>query len=88
MKEYQHKYIDKLWIKKYGQLQILQDGKCAICGKGPGGMSNTKKRLVVDHNHKTGKIRGLLCGSCNIGLGHFKDNVEILKSAIKYLLLE
>lgn len=41
--------------------------------------------LCVDHDHKTNKFRGLVCGRCNQGLGHFQDNIEILKLAIKYL---
>ncbi len=43
------------------------------------------KGLCVDHDHKTGEIRGLLCDSCNNGLGRFKDNPEILASALSYL---
>ena len=58
-----------------------QDGKCAICGKHFLKPSNAN----VDHNHETGKIRGLLCGRCNRGLGHFYDNTELLMKVIKYL---
>ena len=50
---------------------------CCICGE--------KQELVIDHDHRTGKVRGLLCGSCNKGLGFFKDNKKYLNSAIKYL---
>jgi hypothetical protein len=42
-------------------------------------------RLSVDHCHNTGKIRGILCTKCNTGLGSFKDNIELLMNAIKYL---
>lgn len=50
---------------------------CAICG--------IEGNLVVDHNHTTLKIRGMLCTNCNLGLGHFKDNKDLLQSAISYL---
>jgi hypothetical protein len=52
---------------------------CAICHNAPRG------RLRIDHNHSTGKYRGLLCDNCNIGLGHFKDSPELLRKAIRYL---
>jgi hypothetical protein len=47
--------------------------------------SDLNKALSVDHDHKTGKIRGLLCYNCNLALGHTMDNVEILKNLTKYL---
>jgi hypothetical protein len=59
-----------------------QDNKCAIC-KSDNLMHRTKWH--VDHCHETGKIRGLLCTLCNVGLGSFKDNKEFLKCAIEYL---
>lgn len=59
-----------------------QQGYCKICGKH---QANLKRALNVDHNHKTGKLRGLLCNSCNLGLGMFKDNLILLELAIKYL---
>ena len=55
-----------------------QKGKCPLC-------LNFEEVLHVDHCHKSGKVRGLLCTRCNKGLGHHKDDVEILKKAIKYL---
>ena len=51
---------------------------CQICGK--------KEDLVVDHNHKTNVVRGILCNHCNRGIGHFLDNESLLKLAIKYLI--
>ena len=60
-----------------------QNNSCAICGtKKPGGHGT----FVVDHCHKTSKIRGLLCNHCNTGLGKLGDNVENLQKAIRYLL--
>jgi hypothetical protein len=44
-----------------------------------------EERLVVDHNHKTGMIRGLLCHRCNTGLGHFEEKIDLLHNAIEYL---
>ena len=54
---------------------------CAICQRPEVG----KKRLSLDHNHTTGKIRGLLCGKCNTGLGNFRDDPKLLQNAIEYL---
>jgi hypothetical protein len=84
-KVYNKRYVDKTWLLKFGELKDKQQGLCAICFKGVSGMSSSKVRLSVDHDHKTGKIRGLLCGACNVGLGHFKDDVSVLKKAIEYL---
>lgn len=63
-----------------------QDGKCAICGS-EGFILNPKQelKLVVDHCHKSGKVRGMLCHNCNRALGLFKDSVESLNKAIDYL---
>lgn len=69
----------------YNALNKSQKGCCAICGCTKADNSGGK-RLAVDHNHETGKIRGLLCDRCNRGLGYFKDNVDFLKKAITYLL--
>ena len=57
-----------------------QNGLCAIC-RG----DNNGSRLHVDHHHVTNKIRGLLCFSCNVGLGNFKDDSERLRKAVRYL---
>ena len=66
----------------YNEMFILQDGRCAICGRH---QSNFKYALSVDHNHKTGEVRGLLCGACNRGIGLLSDNIEKLKKAVLYL---
>lgn len=80
-------------LKKYGitfedqeQMMRDQDNKCAICGKEIFLFGPSKKLTAhVDHNHKTGKVRGLLCQECNTGLGKFMDNTEYLLGAISYL---
>jgi hypothetical protein len=71
-------------IQKYGITEtefdsILEDqgGLCAICLKRPG--------TQVDHDHKTGKVRGILCLKCNAGLGALKDNLQLVWSAVDYL---
>ena len=75
----------KKWRKRvidYDKRFKDQKGKCAICGIK---RENIKRDFANDHNHKTGKIRGLLCGNCNMGLGQFSDNIKTLQKAIKYL---
>jgi len=63
---------------EYFEMLETQDGNCAIC-------KAEQASLYVDHDHKTGKVRGLLCEQCNFLLGNAKDNVNILASAVKYL---
>lgn len=66
---------------EYHGLLDSQDGKCAICQTAP-----RNRNLAVDHDHKTGQIRGLLCTMCNHQmLGGAKDDVEILRRAVAYL---
>jgi hypothetical protein len=68
--------------EEYNKIFEKQKGYCAICGKHQSELKNT---LSVDHDHITGKIRGLLCINCNTILGHSKDNPEILQKAVGYL---
>lgn len=68
--------------EQYEALLKEQDNKCKICGNPETG---SKECLSIDHCHSTGKIRGLLCHLCNVGLGSFKDNIENIEKAIKYL---
>lgn len=82
-------------LKKYGLTledleKMLQDqnNKCAICGRElflHGASVDKNKIARVDHNHATGEVRGLLCDSCNTGLGKFRDNPEYLLKAASYL---
>ena len=65
-----------------------QGGKCAICYSEvefKQGLGLNSYTATVDHDHDTGKVRGILCGSCNNVLGRVQDNTEILSNAIKYL---
>lgn len=65
----------------YEELLAAQENRCAICKLPPG----ADKRLCVDHDHDTGKVRGLLCDACNHGIGKFRESATILESAIEYL---
>jgi len=67
------------------QMHKDQNGKCVICYIPINISERTKRSACVDHDHVTGKVRGLLCTHCNKGLGMFKDNVENLRFAIEYL---
>ena len=72
-----------LTFEEFDSMLSKQDNCCAICkGKEPYGRH---KRFTVDHNHKTGEVRGLLCNRCNTALGLVEDNIHTLKSMIQYL---
>lgn len=71
-------------LEQYTSILASQNGQCAICGRA---QDANKKRLAVDHCHKTSKVRGLLCSPCNQAIGLFKDSVPSLQSAIQYLTL-
>lgn len=76
----------KVWLEKYTYYLEKYGPYCNICGvKTSHSAMARSDRLCIDHCHTTGKIRGLLCGACNVGLGHFKDNVQSLENAIEYL---
>ncbi len=92
-----HKYYKKGWrvqknrclVQKYGitlveyeELLTEQKGGCKICGLTP---VDNNKSLAVDHDHKTGKIRGLLCNNCNVAVGFLKDNPELGIKITSYL---
>lgn len=74
------KYLRKKYdisLEQYNQMVKNQGGLCWICEQ--------ESDLVVDHDHDTGKVRGLLCNLCNTSLGGFKDSISSLEKAIKYL---
>lgn len=72
---------------EYTAMVEVQDGRCAICRQEPVRKSQygTRYPLHVDHDHTTGQVRGLLCFSCNAGLGKFRDDPERLRAAASYL---
>lgn len=78
-------------LKQYGlteadfdAMMVAQEGRCAICGSTETKAKN-KKRLTIDHCHKTGVVRGLVCHNCNVGLGTFGDDISVLRAAVAYL---
>ena len=62
---------------------LEQDHLCKICGSP---LVAGRGKIAIDHCHATGKVRGLLCHQCNIGLGAFRDSTETMQKAIEYLL--
>jgi hypothetical protein len=66
-------------LADYDAMLALQNGVCAIC------KSVSDRNLAVDHCHETGTVRGLLCRSCNIGLGNFRDNPHSLRTAADHV---
>lgn len=74
--------------EQYQTLLAAQYGRCAICNAEETALakSGQPRALAVDHDHGTGKIRGLLCSSCNRGIGYFKDDIVLLHNAINYLV--
>lgn len=69
-------------VEDYDRILAAQNNGCAICGKSP---SENGKRLSIDHNHDTGKVRGLLCQPCNTGIGLLNDSPSQLRLALRYL---
>lgn len=76
-KHFRRKY--GISLEQYNELFELQEGKCAICNQ------ESEKPLHVDHDHRTNKVRELICNNCNCALGMVDDNIEILESMISYL---
>lgn len=78
-------------LGEYQTLYFSQKGRCLICTKEQKSLLTTritkgkKEVLVVDHNHSTGKVRGLLCQKCNQGIGLFEENCISLRNAISYI---
>lgn len=69
-------------VDDYFEMYEEQDGRCKICYDR---QHSYRAHLAIDHCHKTGIIRGLLCNSCNVGIGNLKDSPKVLKRAIAYI---
>lgn len=69
-------------IMEYDQMLILQNNKCLLCERD---RKSFNKNFAVDHCHNTGKVRGLLCQQCNVALGMFDDNPELIRKAADYV---
>ena len=80
-RNYRLKNIYKISQEELDALIKAQYGKCAICKKEP----KIGVLLHIDHDHQTGKVRGLLCHKCNSVLGLSNDNLDVLREAVKYL---
>ena len=78
---YYRKYHTGCDTETYDRLNKEQGGKCAICG----GVNDRGHSLCADHDHKTGLIRGLLCRTCNLGIGHLQDDPALLRKAADYI---
>jgi hypothetical protein len=72
-------------LEGYNQILQSQNGKCLICGSSGRGGRSKRFQLFVDHCHKTGKVRGLLCMKCNSAIGYFDEDIARMKSAISYI---
>jgi hypothetical protein len=77
-KDYHYKRTYNITIDQYNSILESQDNKCAICFK-------SKDKMCLDHCHSTGRIRGILCDSCNRSIGLLKEDKNVLYNAIKYL---
>lgn len=86
MKDYDLKRAYGITLEDYENMFTKQKGCCKICNTHISKINKGKKKnLCVDHCHDTKRIRGLLCDSCNRGIGLLKDDVNVVKSALQYL---
>lgn len=84
LREYNLRNKYGMTIADYARMLQEQEGRCAICGSdSPRGRY---ANFAVDHDHETGQVRGLLCYPCNVGLGNYGDDPELLQRAIDYLV--
>ncbi len=86
--EQKQRNLDRYYLRRYGitkdEAAGLKAAGCDICGRTEVS-GRWENNLHIDHDHETGKIRGVLCHGCNVSLGHFNDDPELLAKAIAYL---
>jgi hypothetical protein len=81
-RQYSLKAKHGLTLAEFDAMAARQDGRCAICGTdAPGAWG----RLCVDHDHRTGELRGLLCSDCNVAIGRLHDDPQLIRRAAAYL---
>ena len=83
--DYTLKTVHGITSIQYRNMLKAQGKRCAICGSKKSIQYGKYKRFDVDHDHKTGKIRGLLCSFCNLALGLLRDSPAFLNNAARYL---
>lgn len=78
LRSYQIRRRYGIGLREFAEILASQGGKCAVCRK-------VEKRMVVDHCHSNGAIRGILCNRCNVALGMAKDDPTRLRALVRYL---
>lgn len=76
----------KMTPDEFNGLWEAQSGKCAICDVDMAPRGRAKNSVAVDHNHENGAVRGLLCRTCNVGIGYLNDDPDLLIAAAEYLI--
>ena len=84
-KDYLFRYKYGITLKDFQKILDKQSNRCAICKKALSKTRRKKNSPHVDHCHKTGKVRGILCSMCNSAIGLLKDDLLVIKSAARYL---
>lgn len=89
---YKARYIRKkncekrgITIAQFDEMLTQQNNRCSICSKEFVDMGGIGQVPVIDHCHTTGKVRGLLCHQCNVGVGYLKDSPDVLRKAAAYV---
>lgn len=79
------KYFYKITQETYDQMLVVQGGVCAICGSAEPKGNKISKHFQIDHDHNTGRVRGLLCCKCNRGIGLLGDSISNIERVLYYL---